>query len=362
VAIFFSYLTAATRQVFFPREPVNFEQWMTNQFGARLYESSFKTYTEKVSGIPCTQIGPDWAGQRIKGLSLIAAIQNAVWSAKGNEIKTLIDEFLFPRLGAGQLYEKMRRIIADRGGAIAVQRKVLRMNHHAFRVRSIVVSDESGREEEIEGPYFLSSAPLTELAEMMNPPPPDRVLTGCRSLRYRDHIGVHLKIEGNPFPDNWIYVHDKRFRMARIANFRNFSPAMSDHSGRSPLTVEYFSFKGDDLWQRSDEELLEFACHEIAHMFVGKTTHLVSGFVVRSEKAYPVIQLGFQKHIDVIKSWLDRFENLKLIGRSGMFKYNNQDHAIATGLLAARTTLGLGQYDPWLVNIDAEYHESGEAK
>ncbi|MDD5541723.1 MAG: FAD-dependent oxidoreductase [Acidobacteriia bacterium] len=362
VAIFLSYLNAAARQTISPVEPVNFEQWVTNQFGSRLYETFFKTYTEKVWGIPCTQIGADWAGQRIKGLSLIAAVQNALLNGKGNKIKTLVDEFLFPRLGAGQLYEKLAQRIEDRGNTVAVGRKVLRMNREGLRVRSVEVCDGQGRAEEYEGGYFMSSAPLTEMVEMMNPAPPDAVLAACRSLRYRDHVGVHLKVEGTPFPDNWIYVHDKRFRMARIANFRNFSHAMAEHDGVSPLTVEYFTFKGDDTWRRSDEELIDFALGEIAQMFVGKTTRPISGFVVRSEKAYPVIELGFQKHIDVIKSWLDGFENLKPIGRSGMFKYNNQDHAIATGLLAARTALGLGKYDPWLVNIDAEYHEAGESK
>jgi protoporphyrinogen oxidase len=363
VAIFLSYLRAAVRQRVSPREPENFEQWVTDQFGSRLFETFFKTYTEKVWGVPCTQIGADWAGQRIKGLSLLAAVQNALFKDKSRRIKTLVDEFLFPRLGAGQFYEKMMHLIEARGGAVATDRQVTRINREGRRVRSVVVRDAQGNLEELEGRDFMSSAPLTEMVEMMSPTPPDEVLTACRSLRYRDHLGVHLKWEGYPFPDNWIYVHDKKFRMARIVNYKNFSAGMTDHDGISPLTVEYFCFKGDDIWRRSDEGLISFAVGEVAQMFSRKKSdHLVSGFVVRSEKAYPVIELGFQRHIDVIKTWLDQFENLTPIGRSGMFKYNNQDHAIATGLLAARTALGLGKFDPWLVNIDAEYHESGEAR
>jgi protoporphyrinogen oxidase len=362
VLIFLSCLGAASRQTFFPRDPENFEQWVTDQFGSRLYETFFKTYTEKVWGIPCTQIGADWAGQRIKGLSLIAAIQNALFNSKGKTIKTLVDEFLFPRLGAGQFYEKMKYSIEARGGTVTPHRQVRRMHREGMRVRSIAVRDPDGNEEIWEGRHFMSSAPLTEMVEMIHPSPPDEVLAACRSLRYRDHVGVHLKMEGVPFPDNWIYVHDKKFRMARMVNYRNFSKEMADREEVSPLTVEYFTFKGDDVWKRSDEELVEFATHELGQMFVGKSGKLMSGFVVRSEKAYPVLELGFQKHIDVIKAWLDQFENLTPIGRSGMFKYNNQDHAIATGLLAARTALGFGKFDPWLVNIDAEYHESGESK
>ena len=365
IAIFLSYLKATTRQSFFPRDPENFEQWVTDQFGARLFETFFKTYTEKVWGVPCTQIGADWAGQRIKGLSLIAAIQNALFNGKNKTktIKTLVDEFLFPRLGAGQFYEKMGRLVEERGSSILPNRRVIRMTREGWRVRSVTVRDEVGKCEEVEGRYFMSSAPLTEMVEMMSPAPPDAVLEACRSLRYRDHIGVHLKVEGNPFPDNWIYVHDKKFRMARLVNYRNFSEAMAEKEGISPLTVEYFTFKGDDLWRRSDKELIDYAAGELNQMFVGRRAErVISAFVVRSEKAYPVIEIGFQPHIDVIKGWLDQFENLMPIGRSGMFKYNNQDHAIATGLLAARTALGLGKFDPWLVNIDAEYHEAGEAK
>lgn len=202
---------------------------------------------------------------------------------------------------------------------------------------------------------------MTETVEMMDPAPPDEVLQACRSLRYRDHIGVHLQYDGNPFPDNWIYVHDKRVHMARLSNYRTFSPEMADRDNISPLTVEYFTFEGDEVWSQSDEDLVALAGRELQQVGVADPKRIVKGFVIRSKKAYPVIGIGFQDHIKVIKSWLDRLENFLPIGRSGMFKYNNQDHAIATGLLAVRTVLGLGHYDPWQVNIDAEYHEGGQA-
>lgn len=361
IGILSSYLTTRLQRQFHPREPENFEEWVTDQFGARLFQTFFKTYTEKVWGIPCTQIGADWAGQRIKGLSLAAAVWNALSHSKSKKIKTLIDEFRFPRLGAGQFYEKMAALIEAHGSVVKTERRVVQIVREGFRVQRIVVADELGQREELEARHFMSSAPLTEMVAMLSPAPPAAVLEACRRLRYRDHLGVHLKLAGHPFPDNWIYVHSKQVRMARIANYRNFSPAMADRDDVSPLTVEYFTFKGDDVWRRSDEELVALASHELAQMKIAKTEQVLSGLVVRSEKAYPVIETGFQQHIDTIKQWLDRFENLTPIGRSGMFKYNNQDHAIYTGLLAARTALGHGKYDPWRVNIDAEYQEGGAA-
>jgi protoporphyrinogen oxidase len=364
-SIFTSYIWAQLHQRLAPQEPRNFEEWVTNQFGAKLFQTFFKTYTEKVWGIPCTKIGADWAGQRIKGLSLgtavVNALRKAVGTSKGQTIKTLVDEFMFPRLGAGQFYEKMAALIEARGSNIKTGRRVKTIFREGVQVRSVIVEDDFGNEEVIEAKNFMSSAPLTEMVEMMYPAPPDEVLKACRSLFYRDHIGVHLKLEGKTFPDNWIYVHSRQVQMARVANYRNFSKEMADCDGISPLTVEYFTFKGDDVWNLSDEELVVMAGRELEMMRIAKASQVLSGFVVRSEKAYPVIETGFQHEIDIIKSWLDQFVNLTPIGRSGMFKYNNQDHAIYTGLLAARTALGVGKYNPWLVNIDAEYHESGQA-
>jgi protoporphyrinogen oxidase len=361
LSILSSYLTTQMQRRLAPREPENFEQWVTDQFGAKLFQTFFKTYTEKVWGIPCTQIGADWAGQRIKGLSLGAAVWHALSKSKGKNIKTLVDEFMFPRLGAGQFYEKMADLIEAHGSTVKTGRRVVQIIREGWRVQRIIVTDEQGRQEILEAKHFLSSAPLTEMVEMLSPAPPEEVLQACRALRYRDHIGVHLKLAGDPFPDNWIYVHSKQVRMARIANYRNFSAEMADHAGVSPLTIEYFTFKGDEVWKRSDEALVELASDELAQMNIARPAQVLSGFVVRSEKAYPVIETGFQQQIDTIKAWLDQFENLTPIGRSGMFKYNNQDHAIYTGLLAARTALGYGKYDPWRVNIDAEYHEGGAA-
>jgi protoporphyrinogen oxidase len=353
-----AYGLSQIRQYVSPREERTFEDWVTNRFGARLYETFFKNYTEKVWGIPCSHLGADWAAQRIKGLSLPEAARNALFRNNGR-VKSLINEFLFPRLGSGQLYEKMRSIIEERGGIVQTNSRVSRILREGGRVRSLVIQGVDGVQQELPVNFLLSSAPITDMVEMMDPPPPDAVLAACRALQFRDHLGIHIKLQGVPFPDNWIYIHSKEVKMARLSNYRNFSPVMAGSVAEvSPVTAEYFATRGDSVWSSTDEALIKLALQEMKQMkLIRSDKQALSGFVVRSTKAYPVMEIGYEKHIGLVKSWLKDFENLLPIGRSGMFKYNNQDHAIATGLLAARSALGLGKFDPWLVNIDAEYLE-----
>ena len=353
------YAAAQIQQLIHYREAKTFEEWVTQRFGGRLFEAFFKTYTEKVWGLPCSRLSADWAAQRIKSLTLPQAIRNALFKTNGRSVKSLISEFLFPRLGSGQLYEKMALYVERRGGSIRKGCKVKRITRELDRVRSVTVEDSCGARDVIETDFLLSSAPLTETVEMMAPAAPDNVRTSCRALRYREHIGVHLKLEGSPFPDNWIYIHSKDVKMARVANYRNFSAAMAgENQNISPITAEYFACHNDNLWRSSDDALILLATAELKKMrLIQSENEVLSGFVVRSEKAYPMMELGYRQHISLIKAWVDGFDNLLPIGRSGMFKYNNQDHAIATGLLAARTALGLAEFDPWLVNIDAEYLE-----
>jgi protoporphyrinogen oxidase len=358
LAIAGSYASARLRATLSPRPLESFEDWIVDRFGRCLYGHFFKTYTEKVWGIPCTEISADWAAQRIRGLSLGAAVRNALWKPKTKLIKTLVDEFVYPRLGAGQVYEKMATAVIKRGGEIITDAPVRRIRRDGMRARAVIVERNGAQQFSVEGRYFLISAPLTELVEMFEPAAPPEVQQAARALRYRDHIGVNLVVRGNTFPDSWIYVHSKAVAMARIANYRNFSMEMAAQPDLSPLTIEYFVFGGDKISLSSDEELIRLATDELHATGIVKRDQVVAGFVVRSPKAYPVIEIGHRQHVETIKAWLDQFENLLPIGRSGMFKYNNQDHAMLTGLLAARTALGLRRFDPWLVNIDAEYHEA----
>lgn len=359
VAAVASYAVARVRRAVKPEPPQSFEEWIVDRFGNRLYRTFFKTYTEKVWGIPCTRIGADWAEQRIKGLSLSAAIVHALFRPKKKTIKTLVDEFMYPRLGAGQLYEKMQRTVTAGGGAVRTGVAVTRVRRSGFRVTAVDCETASGGTEPVTGDFYLSSAPLTELVEQLDPPPPPEVLAASRSLRYRNHIGVNLVVEGAaPFADNWIYVHSPDVKMARISDYRNFSAEMAASADSHPMTVEYFCFTDDEIWTSTDAVLIQRAVDELATMGIRAVPD--GGFIVRSEKAYPVIERGFREKIETIKAYLDRFENLLPIGRSGMFKYNNQDHAMATGIYAARTALGQGRFDPWRVNIDGVYHESAE--
>jgi protoporphyrinogen oxidase len=354
-----SYAMARLRYVGGSPKPVSFEDWVVDRFGRRLFETFFKSYTEKVWGIPCQRIGADWAAQRIRGLNLTTAIRSALFEAKKRVIKTLVNEFMYPRLGAGQFYENMEALITRLGGRVAKNTEVCSIRRSNLKVQS--VSYRTGdTTSDVMGDIFLCSAPLTELVSLLDPPPPIEIITAARKLCYRNHIGVNLIATGPaPFPDNWIYVHSPDIRMARISDYTNFSASMAARPGLHPLTVEYFCFAEDDLWHSDDRELFDLAIHELGRMGITKG-RLSGAFVVRSEKAYPVIETGYQANIDIIKEYLNQFENLLPIGRSGMFKHNNQDHAIATGLYAARTALGVDEFDPWQVNIDGIYHESAE--
>lgn len=359
ISIISSYLSTRIKERISPTQPVSFEDWVVAQFGRRLFEIFFMTYTEKVWGVPCTQIGADWAGQRIKGLSLWTAVINSIFKPKQKKIKTLVEEFVYPRLGAGMFYESLAQRIKEGGGEILLGKHALGFRHEGSRICSVMTADAMGNRDDIEGSAFLVSSPLSDGILGLDPAPPAEVAEAARGLRYRSHIGVDIAVEGNPFPDNWIYVHSREVRLARVANYRNFSGEMAGHDGATPLTVEYFCFPGDDIWESQDERLIELAKTELKRMKIIHPEQVQFGFVVRNEKAYPVIELGYEKKMQMLKDYIARFDNFQPIGRSGMFRYNNMDHAIMTGLLAARNVLG-GNFDVWSVNIDAEYHESGE--
>lgn len=360
IGLFASYLAARLKGRFRPRPIVNLEDWVVDRFGRRLYRAFFKTYTEKVWGIPCTAISAEWAGQRIKGLSLWQAVRHALFGAGQKKLKTLVDEFFYPRLGAGQFYEKLAAGITAAGADIRLQTACTRLLHAGGRITGMEVRRPTGEYQIADGDFFLSSAPLTVMLRQFDPPPPPAVQQAAAQLRYRHHISVQLVMAGRaPFPDNWIYVHSPDVRMARVTNYRNFSPAMAGGPDIHPLTAEYFCFADDPLWTMDDAQLLSLAVRELTAMGLAQDCDCRGGYVIRSHNAYPVIAQGYEDHIAVIRTWLDGFSNFLPIGRSGMFKYNNQDHALYTGILAARTAAGPRRYDPWLVNIDAAYHEAG---
>lgn len=360
VAITASYVAARLGAMRTPPPIVTFEDWVVDRFGRRLFELFFKGYTEKIWGIPCREISAEWAAQRIKGLSLASALRHSILRDRRRQTRTLVDEFIYPRLGAGQIYEIMAREIERLGGDVTTSASVSRLRREGDRVVAATIDSASGSYE-VDGRFFLVSAPLTDLVELVEPQAPEPVRAAACALRYRDHIGVNLLVEGQPFHDNWIYVHSADAALARVANYRNFSPAMASDDGISPLTVEYFASPGDAFSRASDAAMVTRAIDELGRLGLIEREQVKSSFVVRSHKAYPLMEIGHEVHVATIKTWLDHFENLLPIGRAGMFKYNNQDHAMATGLLAARSALGIEHFDPWRVNIDAAYHESAPA-
>ena len=355
----------------FPKPaPRTFHDWVRNQFGERLFRIFFKTYTEKVWGMSCDEISADWAAQRIKGLDLRVAITNALKrslkprraakTAGGPVVKTLIESFQYPRKGPGMMWEAAARKIEARGGKVLMGREMQRLSFDAAsKVWRIEVEAFDREVETYTARHVISSAPVRELIEKISPRPLS--LFHARSLRYRDFLTVALMVKkADLFPDNWIYIHDPSVKVGRVQNFGSWSPEMVP-ADMSCLGLEYFCFEGDGLWTSSDVELIELAKQECAKIGLIAAEDVVDACVVRQPKAYPVYDDVYQEHVTTIRSWVDSAApGLHLVGRNGMHKYNNQDHAMMTAMLTARNILaGERRYDVWDVNEDAEYHEAG---
>ena len=362
VRIGFSYLAT---MVFPHRHERNFEQWVSNRFGRRLYEIFFKTYTEKVWGIPCQEISAEWAAQRIKNLDLRAAVIHAFIGQrrrrKGEEITTLIERFQYPRHGPGQMWRRCAERLAECGSAVRLGEEVVRIRHDSHRVLSVTTRHRDGTETEVSTPELVSSMPLRDAVLAMDPPPPPAVLEAARRLRYRDFLTVALIVdEPELFPDNWVYIHSSEVRVGRIQNYKNWSPDMVADPARTALGLEYFVQEGDDLWESADEDLVELARRECEALGLIPANRVRDGVVVRMKKAYPVYDDDYQAAVATMRGWLEGLENLRQVGRNGQHRYNNQDHSMMTGVLAARNLLG-EDVDPWSVNVEQEYHEEGAA-
>lgn len=340
------------------KNPTNYEQWVTNQFGAKLFDMFFRSYTEKVWGIPCNQIGADWAAQRIKGLSLGKAVWNSLFGRTGGgQIKTLINEFRYPRLGPGQLWEVCAEKVRRAGWQIQMNTKAAALELEGNRVTALTSRDREGRTHRYETSQVFSSMPLRSLLRIMAPLPPAAVLSAGDALTYRDFLTVALVIDSpEVFPDNWIYIHAPEVRMGRIQNFKSWSPEMVPDPNRACLGLEYFVNEGDDLWTMADDKLVQLGYEELKRVGLANGP-LVKGFVVRMPKAYPVYDTGYQERLTTIREWVCKIDNLACIGRNGQHRYNNQDHSMATAIIAARNVAVGEDRDPWAVNEDAEYHE-----
>ncbi|WP_243714058.1 NAD(P)/FAD-dependent oxidoreductase [Nostoc sp. 106C] len=335
-------------------EEKTLDQWVTNRFGSRLYKIFFKTYTEKVWGIPCNKIQAEWAAQRIKGLSLKAAIFNALFG--NNNTKTLIKEFDYPVLGPGLMWQRFQEAVESKGSQVSLNTKVTRIQREGTNIKSITVQQD-GKICKITGEHFISTMPVTILVNHLDPPAPDDVIQAAKSLNYRNFIIVSLIIDAKDlFPDNWIYVHSSEVKVGRIQNFKNWSAAMVPDANKTCLGMEYFCSDGDDIWTMSDSELLDLATSEVARLGIANANIVEDGVVLRQAKAYPVYDRDYRQHLQVIQKFLARFDNMQTIGRNGMHRYNNQDHSMLTGMLAVRNLLG-EKHNLWEVNTERSYYE-----
>ncbi len=335
----------------------NFEQWVSNRFGQRLYRIFFKTYTEKVWGIPCTEIRAEWAAQRIQGLSLARAILSATALQKRSAtIKTLINEFQYPRLGPGQMWEMCTDKIRALGGEVLLKHFVTAVEVRDGRVVALRAKSPDG-ERRFEGEHFISTTDIRSLVRAVEPPPPATIRDSGEGLRYRDFITVALVIDQDHlFPDNWIYIHSEGVKVGRVQNFNNWSRAMVPRAGATCLGLEYFCFEGDGLWTMPDADLIALGTKEMAMLGLIDPTKVVDGTVVRMQKAYPIYDGEYRAHLDTVRTFLDPIPNLHLVGRNGMHKYNNQDHSMLTSMMTVWNMQGAA-HDVWTVNTDYEYHE-----
>jgi protoporphyrinogen oxidase len=359
VRILVSYL----RSCLFPTpKEENLEEWVCNRFGKRLYQIFFKTYTEKVWGVPCTSIQAEWAAQRIKGLSLKTAVRNALFHEKTPKAKTLIDKFHYPERGPGQMWETLTERLSVGGYPVLMERPVVKIQHRAGKVTHVITRGPHGRES-FETAHVLSSMPIRELANALDPRLPETILQAANSLRYRDFLIVSLIVNRKQVsPDNWIYVHEPGVKVGRIQNFKNWSPAMVPDPDKTCLGMEYFVFENDALWSSPDYKLLELAQREIVELGLVRPEEIEDGTVVRMHKAYPMYDAGWAERVQTIREYLEcNLSNLQLVGRNGMHKYNNQDHSMMTALCAARNICG-ANYDLWAINTEPDYHEETKAE
>ncbi len=338
-------------------EETTFEHWVSNRFGKRLYHIFYKTYTEKVWGIPCSQIRADWAAQRIKGLSLTSALYNAFFSVQ--KARTLVDEFDYPMNGPGMMWGRFQEMIVAGGGQIRLKSKTTGLRHENRRITHTVYQ-ENGETKEIPMENLISSAPITSLVAMLDPKAPAEVLDAVSRLTYRAFIIVVLIIKRKAlFPDQWIYINDPNTKVGRIQNFKNWSKAMVPDPETTSLGMEYFCNEGDEIWNMIDADLMAIASRELSVLGLADSDDIVDSCVLRQSKAYPVYDYGYNKQLDVIRKYLETFKNLQTIGRNGMHRYNNMDHSMFTGLMAVQNISG-SDHNLWTVNEDEAYIEEAQ--
>lgn len=345
----------------FPIRPeTSFQDWVSNRFGRVLFSIFFKSYTEKVWGIPCDRLSADWAAQRIRNLSIVSALWNAIKPkafSRGQVIKTLIDAFEYPRFGPGMMWEKTRDDIIAAGGQIVMDENAIALNHKNGRIVSVTSRRTDGRTTTWEADHVITTCPLQETVLNLSPPLTAATRTAAQSLCYRAFITVVMMVrQTNLFPDQWIYIHSPHVKVGRIQNFNNWSPFMVPVPGITCLGMEYFCDEGDAFWRLADADLIALGKRELNALGMANADDIIDATVVHMPKTYPVYTPDYAGQVQALRQALAPFANLHVAGRNGMHKYDNQDHAMMTALFAARNIQG-DHLDVWRINADAEYLE-----
>jgi len=353
--ILFSYFRARLRP---SRTEDNFEEWVTNRFGRRLYEAFFKTYTEKVWGIPCREIAAEWAAQRIQGLSLTATVTHALFGRA--EAKSLIGQFHYPLRGPGMMWQRFQQSVEDQGGQVWLGAEAQRLQREGNRIVSVLVQHE-GAIRPVSADHFISTMPLPELIGRLDPPPPVSVVHAASQLAYRAFILVGLIVKrADLFPDQWIYIHSPELKVGRVQNFKSWSPAMVPDPATTGLGMEYFCTEGDDIWRLPDAALVDLAGREAVALGLAEAGDVAEGVVFRQPAAYPLYDGKYRQPLGSIRDFLATIANLQTIGRNGMHRYNNMDHSMLTAMLAVKNLRGEA-HDLWSVNMEQTHHEARTA-
>ncbi len=348
-----SYLWAAIKPK--GREDT-YEEWVANRFGRYLFNQFFKSYTEKVWGVPTSEIRSEWAAQRIKNLSFFRAAWSAFFGNKDNKVTSLIDKFNYPRYGPGQMWETMTDDIRRLGGEVLLETKVTKIEFDGDRCVRVHAGDQSW-----EPSAVVSSLPLRNVVGMAEPHPRTEVLAAAKGVRYRDFLTVSLVLDGEDlFPDNWIYIHDPNVTVGRIQNFRSWSPWMVPDPSKACVGLEFFCFQGDKLWEMDDDKLVQLGMRELEQLGLARREQLEFGFVTRVPKAYPMYDAEYAERVSTIRTWLDGLDNFIQVGRNGLHRYNNSDHSMLTAMRAIDNLVKGTDHDIWAVNAESVYHEEDE--
>ncbi|KKR49040.1 MAG: hypothetical protein UT86_C0001G0012 [Candidatus Magasanikbacteria bacterium GW2011_GWC2_40_17] len=352
-----SFVAIRLKRIFLKKEEINFEDWVVNRFGWRLFNHFFKSYTEKVWGISVRELGADWAAQRMKDISLGQILKSFIIKPQKGQVKSWIEEFHYPKYGPGMLYNKIAEEIKKDGGKIEFESSLVKIKHSNGQVDKIII--KKGEEmEEFFADEFVSSVPLPLLLKSLNPAPPDEILKIIDKMRFRAFFDVCLIVNKKEiFPDNWIYIHEPDVSVLRVQNFKNWSPFLAADKTKTNIGAEYICWETDQLWNMNEEELVKLATDELIKIGLLEPGSVEAGMVIRNRFAYPVYHIDYKKDLEVIFKYLSNFKNLQTIGRSGLYRYNNMDHSILTGFYAARNILEGKKYNILEINSDAEYHE-----